>query len=215
MSAQSGAVVQPLISVQPAAKVIFYAALVLFMVVQLRVAGADLVRRITRRKVGVVRHDRGSLAVVIIATGVGIVGAFVFAAKVQSAAIAGGNNVIQWVCLVVGVAAIVCGSVGRQWAISTLGRFFTQNVQITDDQSVVTGGPYRWVRHPSYTADLLAFTGIGLALGNWLSLLAAATLPLLGLLVRIRVEEAALLTGLGEPYRAFADGKKRLLPRVW
>jgi protein-S-isoprenylcysteine O-methyltransferase Ste14 len=66
------------------------------------------------------------------------------------------------------------------------------------------GGPYRWVRHPSYTADIPAFTGIGLALGNWLSLLAAAILPLLGLLVRIHVEEAALMTNLGEPYHAFA-----------
>jgi protein-S-isoprenylcysteine O-methyltransferase Ste14 len=207
--------VQPLVSAQPAAKVIFVAAIALFMVVQLRVAGASLVGRITRRKVGVVRRDRGSQLVVIVTSGVGIVGAFLFAAKVHSAAIAGGNAVIQWLCLAVGVGAVVCGSLGRQWAISTLGRFFTLNVQVSDDQRVVTSGPYRWVRHPSYTADLVAFTGVGLALGNWLSLLAASVLPLLGLLVRIRVEEAALLTGLGEPYRAFADGKKRLLPRVW
>jgi protein-S-isoprenylcysteine O-methyltransferase Ste14 len=212
---KNGADVQPVVSAQPAAKVIFAAALVLFMVVQLRVAGAGLLGRITRRKVGVVRLDRGSLLLVTAMTGVGIVGAFLFAAKVHSAAIAGGNAFIQWLCLAVGAIAIVCGSLGRQWAISTLGRFFTLNVQVSADQRVVTDGPYRWVRHPSYTADLLAFTGIGLALGNWLSLLAAATLPLLGLLVRIRVEEAALLTSLGEPYRAFAAGKKRLLPRVW
>jgi protein-S-isoprenylcysteine O-methyltransferase Ste14 len=42
-----------------------------------------------------------------------------------------------------------------------------------------------------------------------------ATLPLLGLLIRIHVEERALLTNLGEPYRAYAKGKKRLVPRVW
>jgi hypothetical protein len=60
---------------------------------------------------------------------------------------------------------------------------------------------------------LLAFVGIGLALGNWLALLAAATL--LGLLIRIDVEEGALQTNLGEPYRAYAKGKKRLVPRVW
>ncbi len=132
------------------------------------------------------RRDRGSLLLVTAMTGAGHRGAFLFAAKVHSAAIAGGNAFIQWLCLVVGTIAIVCGSLGRQWAISTLGRFFTLNVQVTDDQRVVTNGPYRWVRHPSYTADLLAFTGIGLALGNWLSLLAAASLPLLGLLVRIR-----------------------------
>ena len=61
----------------------------------------------------------------------------------------------------------------------------------------------------------MAFVGIGLALGNWLAVLAAATLPLLGLLLRIHVEEGALLTTLGEPYRAYAKGKKRLFPRVW
>jgi protein-S-isoprenylcysteine O-methyltransferase Ste14 len=61
----------------------------------------------------------------------------------------------------------------------------------------------------------LAFTGIGLALGNWLALLAAATLPLLGLLVRINVEEKALFAELGEPHRAYVHDKKRLVPCVW
>src|SRR5271156_4483287 len=98
---------QPLVSAQPAAKAIFVAAIVLFMVVQLRVAGADLVGRITRRKVGVARRDRGSLFLVTATTGVGIVGAFFFAAKVHWAAFAGGNAVIQWLCLAVGVGAVV------------------------------------------------------------------------------------------------------------
>jgi protein-S-isoprenylcysteine O-methyltransferase Ste14 len=116
---------------------------------------------------------------------------------------------------VVGVAAIVAGSLARQWAISTLGRSFTLDVRVTDDQQVVTSGPYRWVRHPSYTADILAFIGVGPALSNWLSLLVITVLPLLGLIRRIHVQEAALLTNLGEPYRNFASGKKRLLPGIW
>ncbi|MGH2875403.1 MAG: methyltransferase family protein [Sciscionella sp.] len=205
----------PLISSLPAAKVIFRAALVLFMVVQVRVAGLDLLRRIFRRTMGVARLDKGSLLLVTAATGLGIGGAFLFEVDVPSATIGAGVAPIRWLCFVVGVTAIVLGSLARQWAIFTLGRFFTLNVQVSDDQRVVISGPYRWVRHPSYTADLLAFTGIGLALGNWLALLAAAALPLLGLLVRIYIEEQALLTSLGEPYRAYAKGKKRLVPRVW
>ena len=136
-------------------------------------------------------------------------------ANVPSATIGAGVAPIRWLCFVAGVTAIVLGSLARQWAISTLGRFFTLNVTISDEQRVVTSGPYRWVRHPSYTADLLAFTGIGLALGNWLALLAAAVLPLIGLLVRIRVEEKALFAKLGEPYRAYAQDRKRLVPLVW
>lgn len=163
----------------------------------------------------IARLDRGSLLLVTAAAGLGIGAAFVLEANVPSATIGAGSVVIRWLCFGVGVAAIVSGSIGRQWAISTLGRFFTLSVQITDDQVVVADGPYRWVRHPSYTADLMAFTGIGLALGNWLALLVAALLPLLGLLIRIHVEERALFTRLGEPYRTYAQTKKRLIPRVW
>ena len=202
-----------IIASHPTAKAIFVGALVLFMVVQVRVAGADVLRRIFRRASGVTRLDKGSLLFVTAAAGLGIGGAFLLEANVPSATIDAAP--IGWFCFAAGVTAIVLGSLGRQWAISTLGRFFTLNVQISDDQRVVTNGPYRWVRHPSYTADLLAFTGIGLALGNWLALLAAFALPLLGLLVRIHVEERALLTNLGEPYRAYAQGRKRLVPRVW
>jgi protein-S-isoprenylcysteine O-methyltransferase Ste14 len=207
--------VVPVISSRPTARAIFVAALVLFMVVQVRVAGLDLLRRILRRSKAVTRLDRGSLLLVTAAAGFGVGGAFLLEANVPSATIGAGVAPIRWLCFAAGVAAIVVGSLGRQWAISTLGRFFTLNVTIRDDQRVVTNGPYRWVRHPSYTADVVAFTGIGLALDNWLALLAAAVLPLLGLLVRINVEEKALLSNLGEPYRAYAEGKKRLVPRVW
>jgi protein-S-isoprenylcysteine O-methyltransferase Ste14 len=207
--------VVPLISSDPAAKTVFVAALVLFMVVQVRVAGLDLLRRVFRRRTAVARLDKGSLLFVTVATGLGVGGAFLIEANVPSAIIGAGEAPIRWLCLVAGVTAIVVGSLGRQWAISTLGRFFTLNVQIGDDQQVVTDGPYRWVRHPSYTADLVAFTGIGLALGNWLAVLAAVLLPLIGLVVRIHVEEGALFKYLGEPYRAYAKNRSRLVPRVW
>jgi protein-S-isoprenylcysteine O-methyltransferase Ste14 len=62
---------------------------------------------------------------------------------------------------------------------------------------------------------LLTFAGIGLALGNWISILCVIAVPLIGIVVRIRVEERALLDGLGEPYRRFAQGRKRLVPGVW
>ena len=82
-------------------------------------------------------------------------------------------------------------------------------------QTVVDGGPYRWVRHPAYTGLLLFFVGMGLALTNWASLLVLALLPAVGLLVRIRSEERALLAGLGEDYRRFAETRRRLFPGIW
>ena len=65
--------------------------------------------------------------------------------------------------------------------------------------AVVSSGPYRWVRHPSYTGLLLILAGFGLGLGNWLALAICVALPLPALLRRIQVEEAELIRVLGGP----------------
>jgi protein-S-isoprenylcysteine O-methyltransferase Ste14 len=116
---------------------------------------------------------------------------------------------------VLGLVLIGAGIALRQWAFTTLGRFFTIDVRVAPGQTVVDRGPYRWVRHPSYTGLILSFAGFGLALGNWGSLAAAALVPTAGLLYRIRFEERTLLNGLGEPYRRYAEGRPRLFPGVW
>jgi protein-S-isoprenylcysteine O-methyltransferase Ste14 len=51
--------------------------------------------------------------------------------------------------------------------------------------------------------------------GSWAALAVLAVVPTVGLLVRIRFEERALLEGLGEQYRRFAAGRRRLFPGVW
>ncbi|MFI5360822.1 MAG: methyltransferase family protein [Elusimicrobiota bacterium] len=114
-----------------------------------------------------------------------------------------------------GTILAVGGTVFRQWAIRTLGRFFTRSVRVSSDQPVVQDGPYRWVRHPSYTGSILAAAGIGLALGNALSLACLAVAFLAGFGYRIHVEEAALVEALGEPYREYRSRTKRLIPFVW
>ena len=82
-------------------------------------------------------------------------------------------------------------------------------------QTVVDTGPYQWVRHPSYSAIIMSFVGIGIALENWWSLLVIIIVPTIGLVIRIRVEEKALLDALGEPYREFSATRARLIPKVW
>ena len=103
----------------------------------------------------------------------------------------------------------------RQWAIAVLGRFFTVDVRVQPGQTVVDWGPYRWVRHPSYSGMIITFVGMGLALGNWVSLAVLVVVPTAGLIVRIRVEERTLLGSLGEPYRRFAAARPRLFPFLW
>jgi protein-S-isoprenylcysteine O-methyltransferase Ste14 len=77
---------------------------------------------------------------------------------------------------------------------------------------VVDRGAYRYVRHPSYTAGLILFIGVGLALGNWLSLLVLTLVVGLVYGYRVRVEERALLAVLGDPYRQYMMRTQRFVP---
>ena len=97
----------------------------------------------------------------------------------------------------------------------SLGKYFTVVVRTSEDQPVVDRGPYRVLRHPSYTGLLLAFTGAGLMVGNWLSLVSTVVLVLIALLHRLLIEEHALAAALGDRYREFAASRARLIPYVW
>jgi len=114
-----------------------------------------------------------------------------------------------------GLLILVAGLVLRGWAIKTLGDYFTGRVMVSADQPVITAGPYRLLRHPSYTGLLLACAGTGLAAANWISVAAMVVLPLAALLWRIHAEENALLSTLGSRYAAYAAQRKRLVPLIW
>ena len=114
-----------------------------------------------------------------------------------------------------GVVLLVAGTALRWAAIRALWSYFTVNVSILEGHRVVRRGPYRVVRHPSYTGLLLRYLGLGLAFANWLSA-ALVFLPLLCVtLYRVRVEEAALREHFGEEYAAYARATKRLVPGVY
>jgi protein-S-isoprenylcysteine O-methyltransferase Ste14 len=103
----------------------------------------------------------------------------------------------------------------RFWAVRVLGSSFRTTVEVDEGQQVVDHGPYRWIRHPSYTGILLIAAGLGLADRNWLSLALLVVLPLVSLLPRIAVEEAVLTRTLGRPYADYAAHTKRLVPGLW
>ena len=115
----------------------------------------------------------------------------------------------------VGASVFVFGSALRWWSIGHLGRFFTVNVAIASDHRVVDSGPYRFVRHPSYTGLLLQFIGLGLSLGTVPSLLAVVVLPTLAILYRIRIEETALHAHLPVAYATYAARTKKIVPLVF
>jgi len=120
---------------------------------------------------------------------------------------------LPWRWLGAGLFAV--GTILRWWSIVHLGRFFSVDVAIASDHKVVETGPYRFVRHPSYTGLLLQCAGLGIVLRTTLSLLVIIVPTFLVLFHRIRVEEKALLANFGKDYEAYTRRTKRLLPGVF
>jgi protein-S-isoprenylcysteine O-methyltransferase len=112
----------------------------------------------------------------------------------------------------VGVALMLAGLAFRFYSMSLLGRFFTYSVAVQSGQSVIEAGPYRYIRHPSYTGALITLIGFGLAMGNWLGLAVLLCLMCIGYAYRISVEEAALTAALGKPYAQYMLRTQRLVP---
>ena len=111
-----------------------------------------------------------------------------------------------------GIFLTFLGIIVRQVSIAILGRFFSTTVQIAEDHQVVEKGPYRLVRHPSYTGVLITFIGLGLAVQSLGALLALSVLFSIAFGYRIWVEERSLLLGLGQDYANYMKRTKRLIP---
>ena len=151
-------------------------------------------------------RDRATRVWIALSLGVAIAGALAARSSLPSLHVATGAA---------GVAVMWLGLVVRGWAIAALGSDFRTTVEVEAGQAVVATGPYRWVRHPSYSGLLLIVAGLGLAAGNWLSLAVCLIVPLPAIVWRIRVEEAELERVLGDAYRSYASGRARLVPRIW
>jgi protein-S-isoprenylcysteine O-methyltransferase Ste14 len=109
---------------------------------------------------------------------------------------------------------IFFGSLLRRYCFRTLGEYFTGDVKAKPNQPVIRSGPYRLVRHPSYTAGMIMFIGIGLALGSWVSFVLLTIATIATYSYRVVVEERVLLETIGEPYRAYMRERKRFIPYI-
>jgi protein-S-isoprenylcysteine O-methyltransferase Ste14 len=114
-----------------------------------------------------------------------------------------------------GLVLFLLGIGLRGWSFAALGRYSTYGIVVSPAQPVVATGPYRLLRHPSYAGALLICSGAGLMSANWAGVAAMTLLPLAVTVWRIHLEEDALVTGLGDRYRAYAALRKRLVPLIW
>lgn len=114
-----------------------------------------------------------------------------------------------------GIAMMIGGMLFRWWSVRVLANYFTVDVTIRPDHQLIRSGPYRWLRHPSYTGALATFYGFALALGNVGSLLVIVLPVTAAFLWRIRIEERVLSEAFPAQYADYSRETKRLIPYVW
>jgi protein-S-isoprenylcysteine O-methyltransferase Ste14 len=115
---------------------------------------------------------------------------------------------LRWV----GVGICVLGGALMLWTMRRLGKNLTDTVVTRRVHTLVTHGPYRWVRHPFYDSAALFVAGIAILAANWF-LLAAGVVTIGLLVLRTRIEEEKLLARFGDPYRAYVARTGRFLPK--
>jgi protein-S-isoprenylcysteine O-methyltransferase Ste14 len=111
-----------------------------------------------------------------------------------------------------GIGLMLLGIALRWYSVAVLGKYFTFDVAIHSGQVLIEAGPYRYVRHPSYSGALLSLLGFGLSLGNWLGLIVGVSCLGFAYAYRIPIEESALTSALGEAYRQYQKRTWRLVP---
>ena len=153
-------------------------------------------------------RDKGSLNLIAVLWWIGIAMDFSLSLFLPQAAMSWKRTTLFFV----GICLMLLGVALRWYSAATLGKYFTFDVAIQSGQILVEVGPYRYIRHPSYSGALLTLLGFGLALGNWIGL--AANLSCMGFAYayRIPIEEAALASALGEAYEQYMKRTWRLVP---
>lgn len=109
----------------------------------------------------------------------------------------------------------LAGLLFRAWAVMELGAYFTWHVKFQEGQNVITSGPYRWVRHPSYTGAWLLYVFLLLFIHAWLAAILMGILLFLAFTRRIKQEETVLINQLGDEYLEYAKHVKRLIPYIY
>jgi protein-S-isoprenylcysteine O-methyltransferase Ste14 len=104
----------------------------------------------------------------------------------------------RWIGIGLGVVSLPM----LAWVHHTLGKQWSTNIQLLDEHTLITVGPYKWIRHPMYTALFIFFFGLAIASSNWLFVL-LALVAFFVLYARIGIEEKMMQERFGDDYIAY------------
>lgn len=112
-----------------------------------------------------------------------------------------------------GVGIALLGFAVLQWSQNTLGRNWSDRPRMLKEQTLITSGPYHYVRHPIYTAFLLILGSTFLISANWMIGLAWISMVIVEIASRIQFEESLLIEYFGDQYREYMKKTGRLFPK--
>jgi len=156
------------------------------------------------------REDRGNRWVIAAFAVIGLLAGYVPALTDRMELWTFDGDGIRWS----GVVLFALGGALRIWPVFVLGRRFSGLVAIQPGHTLVTDGPYRIIRHPSYLGLLVNSLGWALAFRAGAGVLLTALL-VPPLLARINAEERLLRSAFGAAYDAFRTRTWRLIPGLY
>jgi len=112
-----------------------------------------------------------------------------------------------------GVGIGVLCILGIYWLFSSIGSGITPTSATRKQHTLVTSGPYRWVRHPLYTVGSSMFISFGMMADNWF-IAALGLLAFIAMAVRTPKEEANLIEKFGDEYRDYMKRTGRFFPKL-
>lgn len=117
---------------------------------------------------------------------------------------------LRWVAVAVALACIPL----IYWVFASIGINISPTQATRQGHTLVTHGPYRWVRHPLYALGTLVLISLVLVTGLWW--IGVTMLPgILAIVRRTSIEEARLIETFGDDYRAYMKTTGRFFPQLW
>ena len=124
------------------------------------------------------------------------------------------HSVIFWPAFAVGVVCSLASFAIRRAAIRALGKFWSLPVEMREGHEFVCTGPFAYARHPVYFSMILELLGICLLVNAWITLAVVFAIFTPTMIVRVRIEERALIEQFGDAYAKYMQSTPAIIPRI-
>lgn len=117
--------------------------------------------------------------------------------------------------MIAGAFLLISGTVFRLYAIHVLGKYFSATVQIKNEHKIISIGPYKFLRHPSYTGAYIAMLGSAIFLESIAGVIIFGIGMFFVYSLRIKTEEQTLINRFKEEYLNYKQSTYKMIPFIW